>query len=222
MKIKEIFPGVFRIGDDLFTKNLVPGEKVYGERLVKINGVEYRFWDPFRSKPASAIKKGLKTFPLEEHSSVLYLGAATGTTISHFSDIAKSGVIYAVEISEVPYRKLMDLSKKRFNIVPILADARKEKEYSDFIFGKVNVVYCDISQPDEVEIFIRNCEKYLKDDGYGMVAVKSRSIDVVKDPMEVYGEAEKKIKAVGYEHLETVKLDPFEKDHAIIVCKKTK
>ena len=222
MKIKVIFPGVFRIGEDLFTKNLVPGEKVYGERLVKINGVEYRFWDPFRSKPASAIKKGLKTFPLEEHSSVLYLGAATGTTISHFSDIAKSGVIYAVEISEVPYRKLMDLSKKRFNIVPILADARKEKEYSDFIFGKVNVVYCDISQPDEIEIFIRNCEKYLKDDGYGMVAVKSRSIDVVKDPMEVYGEAEKKIKAVGYEHLETVKLDPFEKDHAIIVCKKTK
>ncbi|MCD6483250.1 MAG: fibrillarin-like rRNA/tRNA 2'-O-methyltransferase [Candidatus Aenigmarchaeota archaeon] len=222
MKIKEIFPGVFRIGDDLFTKNLVPGEKVYGERLVKINGVEYRFWDPFRSKPASAIKKGLKTFPLEEDSNILYLGAATGTTISHFSDIAKNGVIYAVEISEVPYRKLMDLSKKRFNIVPILADARKEKEYSDFIFGKVNVVYCDISQPDEVEIFIRNCEKYLKDDGYGMVAVKSRSIDVVKDPMEIYREAEKKIKAVGYEHLETVKLDPFEKDHAIIVCKKTK
>lgn len=222
MKVKEIFEGVFKIGNDLYTKNLVPGEKVYGEKLLRIDKIEYRFWDPYRSKPSSAIKKGLKTFPVRRNSSILYLGAATGTTVSHFSDIAENGVVYAVEVSDVPFRKLLDLSKKRLNIVPILADARKEREYSDFILEKVDVVYCDISQPDEIEIFIRNCDRYLRTNGFGMIAIKSRSIDVVREPDEIYKEAEKKIKDAGYVHIETVKLDPFEKDHAIIVCKKVR
>ena len=78
------FPGVFYVDKNLATVNLVPGEKVYGEQLIKDKKTEYRTWDNFRSKPAAAIKKGLKEFPLKEGMKVLYLGIASGTTASHF------------------------------------------------------------------------------------------------------------------------------------------
>lgn len=216
-RVKEIFPNVFKIGKEIYTKNLVPGESVYGEKLVRIGNVEYRHWNPFRSKPSAAIKKGLKNFLLNENSKILYLGAASGTTVSHFSDIATKGIIWAIEISETPFRKLLKLSEKRKNIIPILADARKPKEYKSFVLLKPEIVYCDVSQPDEIEIFIRNCREY--EAKIGMIAIKSRSIDVVKKPEDVYLQAKQKIEKEGGKVLELIKLDPYQKDHAIIVCK---
>ena len=71
----------------LGTKNLVPGNAVYGERLVRFSGYEYRLWDPYRSKLAAAILKGLEIVPICPNYRVLYLGAASGTTASHVSDI---------------------------------------------------------------------------------------------------------------------------------------
>ncbi|MEM5766359.1 MAG: fibrillarin-like rRNA/tRNA 2'-O-methyltransferase [Candidatus Aenigmatarchaeota archaeon] len=221
MKIKkhEKFDGVFLVNDKLATLNLLFGEKTYGEELVRAGGKEYRIWDFWRSKPAAAIKKGIKEFPIKKSTKILYLGIASGTTASHFSDIiGRDGIIYGVEISKRVLRELIPHAEKRGNIVPILADARKPESYHNIIFEKVSVVYCDVASPDELELFIRNCLKFLEPRGYGMVAVKSRSIDVLKKPDEIYREARKKLEE-NFEILDFVKLDPYDKDHGFFVVR---
>lgn len=221
MKVKkhEKFEGVFLINNKLATLNLLPGEKVYGEELVKIGKEEYRIWDFWRSKPAAAIKKGIKEFPIKKGTKILYLGIASGTTASHFSDIiGKDGIIYGIEISERVLRELVLLAEKRGNIVPILADARKPEDYSNIVFEKVEVVYCDVASPDEINLFIRNCLEFLKPRGYGIIAVKSRSIDVIKKPEEIYKETRKKLEDL-FEILDFTKLDPYDKDHGFFVVK---
>ena len=77
----------------LVTKNLVPGESVYGEKRISIEGtepdtkVEYRVWNPFRSKLAAGVLSGLDEIFIAPGKKVLYLGAASGTSVSHVADI---------------------------------------------------------------------------------------------------------------------------------------
>lgn len=213
------FYGIYEVDKKLATINLVPGEKVYGEELIKEKGKEYRIWDFFRSKPAAAIKKGLKKIPLEKGMKILYLGIASGTTSSHFSDIiGKEGIIYGVDIAERVLRDLIHHADKRGNIIPILADARMPEKYENQILEKVDLVYCDVASPDEIELFIRNCKKFLRPKGFGMIAVKSRSIDVVKDPRQIYKETRKKLED-DFEILDFTTLDPYEKDHGFFVVR---
>ena len=102
---KEIYNLMLEDGAQrLATQNLTPGLTVYGERLIHVKDVEYRIWDAFRSKLAGAIIKGLQTVPLDPGYNVLYLGAASGTTPSHVSDIVgEKGHVYCVEFAHVHY-----------------------------------------------------------------------------------------------------------------------
>jgi fibrillarin-like pre-rRNA processing protein len=221
MKIKPHakFEGVFRLDGKILTLNLVPGEKVYGEELIKIKDVEYREWVPFRSKPAAAIKKGLKIFPLKMGMKILYLGIASGTTASHFSDIiGKEGIIYGVEISETPLRDLIQVAEKRGNIIPILADARMPEKYENIILDRVDLIYEDIADPDEIKILFRNAEKFLKQNGYAIVAIKSQSIDAIKPPKQVYKECLEELEK-RFEVLDKVELTPYQKDHLFVVLR---
>jgi fibrillarin-like pre-rRNA processing protein len=216
--MKLLFPGVYKEGKYIFTKNAVPGKKVYGEKLIKENGAEYRLWDPTRSKLGAAILKDLKNNPFKKNSKILYLGASTGTTVSHVSDISSSGIIYAVEFAERVFRNLLELCSKRDNIAPIKSDARKPEEY--YWIENVDVVFVDISQPDETEISIRNAEQFLKDGGFLIIAVKSQSIDVTKNPKTVFKEEAEKMRKAGFHVLETIDIQQYEKGHCIIVAKK--
>ncbi|MBI2005383.1 MAG: fibrillarin-like rRNA/tRNA 2'-O-methyltransferase [Candidatus Aenigmarchaeota archaeon] len=217
--MKTKFYGVFKIDGKLATVNLVPGEKVYGEELVKENGIEYRIWDFWRSKPAAAIKNGLRQLPLEKGMNILYLGIANGTTSSHFSDIiGKEGLIYGVEISDRPFRELLPTAEKRGNIIPILANARKVEDYENVVLGKVDIVYQDVASNDQAEILIRNCKKFLKPKGFAIIAVKSQSIDVTRPPREVYKECLKELDQ-QFEILDSVELDPYEKFHLFVVMR---
>src|SRR3972149_12194569 len=209
-----------KIAGKLVTENLVPGEKVYGEELIKKDGVEYRVWDFYRSKPATALKKGLKIFPVEEGMKILYLGIASGKTYSHFSDlIGKDGIIYGVDISKRVLREIVSVAEKRGNIIPILGDARKPEEYAGQIFEKVDIVYEDVASDDQIPILIRNCEAFLKPEGWVMIAIKSQSIDVTKDPQQIYKEALAEL-GKHFEILDKVELDPYEKHHLFVVMKK--
>lgn len=203
----------------LATENLVRGDRVYGEKLVSIDGAEYRLWDPFRSKLAAAIAKGLDFLPLGEGSSVLYLGASTGTTVSHVSDIiGDKGVIYGVEFSARVAREFIEnVAQKRKNVISIVGDARKPEAY-ELILSKVDVAYADIAQPDQTQIAIGNCHMYLKKGGYLILIIKSRSIDVTKEPREVFLEEAGKLQDGGFTVNQVLKLEPFDKDHAIIVA----
>lgn len=201
----------------LATLNLAPKISVYGEKLIVIDGREYRIWDPFRSKLAAAILKGLKDFGLREGCRVLYLGASTGTTLSHISDIVgESGVVFGVEVSARVARELIErVAKHRKNVVPIVADARHPKLYPS-IYGKVDLVYCDIAQPDQTNIAIENCRVHLKKDGNLLLIVKCRSIDVAMEPSLVVKQEVSKLKESGFKINQVVELEPFDKDHALI------
>ena len=203
----------------LATLNLVPGNQVYKEKLVKISDEEFRAWDPFRSKLAAAIMNGLSILPIVRKSRVLYLGVSTGTTASHVSDIVgPSGVVFSVEHTSRVAREFLDrVASHRSNIVPILQDARNPKEYFS-IYGTVDVVYVDIAQPDQTEIAILNCKTYLKKGGYLILVIKTRSIDVTKDPSEIVRNEIKKLKE-NFEIIQEINLEPYEKDHSIIIAK---
>ena len=216
MSLREIFPNVYSNGKNIYTINRIKGKSVYGEKLVREGNTEYREWDPFRSKLCGAIRKGLANFPFSKNSKILYLGASTGTTISHLSDILEEGEIYAVEIAPQMAERLMELAEHRENIVPIVADARKPEEYEEI--PDVDVVYQDVAQPDQDRILTMNCRKFLKKEGFAMFCVKSQSIDVSKDPKKVFAEIEKSLSR-DFEILEKFYLEPFDKEHEFLVLR---
>lgn len=197
--------------------NLIKGITVYGEKLIKYKGEEYRLWDPYRSKLSGALKKGLKTLPILNGMKVLYLGASTGTTVSHISDIVgMNGIVYAVEPAARVARELIqNVASKRKNVIPIIEDARKPHSYFS-VFGNVDIIYCDVAQPDQTDIAIANCKVYLKPNGIILLIVKTRSIDVVTDPKQVISQESKKLKDNGFYIEQIVNLEPFDKDHGLI------
>ncbi len=220
---KEIYNVVLEEGSKrLGTKNFAPGRPVYGERLIKWKGVEYRVWDAFRSKLAGAIIKGLQTVPIEAGSKVLYLGAASGTTPSHISDIVgESGHVYCVEFAQRSLRDLVNnVAQFRANISPMLEDARMPEHYAMFISGKVDVIYCDVAQPEQAKLLADNADYFLKPQGWVMLACKSQSIDVTMAPQDVYKQEANILRKRGYDVKEVVELDPYDKAHAMIVAQK--
>ena len=201
------------------SKNLVPGRNVYGERLIKHEGAEYRLWDPFRSKIAAAIIKGLKSLPIKAGSKVLYLGAASGTTASHVSDIVgENGHVFCIEFAPRPLKELINnVCKFRLNMSPILADARFPEKYANLI-EKVDVVYCDIAQPEQAQILVDNAKIFLKRGGWIMLAIKARSIDVTKEPSEIYKREIAILENNGFQIHQVIHLEPYDRDHAMILA----
>ncbi|MEM1539502.1 MAG: fibrillarin-like rRNA/tRNA 2'-O-methyltransferase [Candidatus Bathyarchaeia archaeon] len=220
------FPQIYQVTLEdgslrLATRNLVPGRNVYGERLIRFEGVEYRIWDPFRSKLAAAILKNIKNVPIRPNYQVLYLGAASGTTASHVSDIVgDGGCVYCVEFAPRAIRELVNnVCAYRPNMLPILEDARFPERYAHYIRGKVNTIYCDIAQPEQAKILADNADHHLKRGGEIMLAVKSQSIDVTKEPSEVYKREVKVLENRGFMIQDIVYLEPYDKAHAMIIAK---
>lgn len=207
--------GVFTDGSWLYTRNLVPGRAVYGEALRVEDGVEYRRWDAERSKLAAYLKKGGVRWPFLETTSVLYLGAASGTTASHLSDICPRGTIVAVEVSPRSFRDLVTVAEGRPNLLPILGDASRPDAYRSRV-GNVDVVYQDVAQRDQEAIFLRNLSA-LRPGGVGILMLKARSVDVAARPADVYRVARETIASKGFDVLDVRLLDPHAGDHAAIV-----
>ena len=210
--------GIFRTKDRLFTINpdYCRGFGVYNEKIVKQNGKEYRSWSPYRSKFAAAILKGLNDINIESDSKILYLGAATGTTVSHISDIVKDGVVYAVENSPVAMKKLLKLCEKRRNIIPILSDANHPDKYAATV-PTIDFLYQDVSQRNQSEIFLKNVMRHLRIKGQGVLMVKSRSIDVALKPEKTYELVINELENNKLKIEKLVDLSPYEKDHAAIL-----
>lgn len=218
------FPNIYYKKDSkgrirLYTKNLKQGISFFNEDIEKINNIEYRYWDAKRSKLAAAILKDISQIAIKEEDKILYLGASHGYTPSFLSDIIGSnGFIFALDFAPRVVRDLVFLCEKRKNITPILGDANLPERYK-YRIKKVDIVYMDVAQRNQAEIFLKNCDLFLKNGGFGLLAVKSRSIDITKKPKEIYSivrrELEKKLLVVDYRIL-----DPYEEDHAFFICKK--
>ena len=209
---------IWKEEDRLFTENLVPGEKVYGEELMKEKGTELREWRADRSKLGAAIMKGMPCNGFKNDSKVLYLGAASGTTTSHVSDICSDGMVFAVEYSHRVIPQLLKNVKKRKNVSPVLGDARKPEEYSGIV-DRVDIVFQDVAQPDQFRIFRKNCEKFLKEGGTGIITVKARSVSSSEDPSEVFDEYGKKLEE-SFRLVWKDSLEPYEKDHMVFMVRK--
>ncbi len=224
VKPHKLFPGIYQVflkdgSKRLATKNLAPERSVYGEQLIRYKGVEYRVWNPFRSKFAAAILKGLETVPIQPGHRVLYLGAASGTTPSHVSDlVGEEGHVYCIEFAPRTIRELVNnVCTFRPNMSPIMADARLPERYSTLV-GKVDDIYCDIAQPQQAKVLADNADLFLIDNGGIMLAIKARSIDVTKEPFTVYKRETDTLKARKFRIREVVHLEPFDKAHAMIVA----
>ncbi len=203
--------GLYKEGETYYTKSLVsPNRSVYGENIFG----EYREWVGKRSKLGAAIYKNLRTFAFKNDSIVLYLGASSGTTCSHLSDIVTDGMIFGIDLAPRIFYKFVELSKERKNLYPILADANNIKEYS--FVPKCDIVFQDIAQKDQVRIFVKNCGKFLKKNGVGYLSVKSRSIDVTAHPSKIFDMVRNQLKQ-RFNIIEERALAPFEKDHTLFV-----
>lgn len=223
LSLSEIFPNVFKARQGsleyLATRNLTPGRTYYGEPTFTVEGVEYRSWNPTRSKLAAAIMKGVSEMPIGPGSRVLYLGAASGTTVSHVSDVVGTGGhVWALDFSPRALRDLLDkVSRYRDNVSPILGDARRPEEYSALV-PRVDVVFADVAQPDQAGIAAKNAGWFLKRGGSVMLSIKSRSIDVVEKPQEVYRAQVKILEDSGLKVSQLIDLEPYEKDHAMALA----
>jgi len=206
--------GVYWDGERLLTRNSVPGSRVYGERLLTFEGVEYREWSPSRSKLGAYLRLGGLKSPFKEDSKVLYLGAASGTTASHVADIARSGTVYCVEISPRSFRDLVKVCEQRRNMVPILGDATRPQDFS-FLVERADIVYQDIAQKNQAAIFVKAMRAFGSTSG--MLSLKARSEDVTREPKEIFQEARTRLVKEGLEIQDAMELEPFEKDHAMFV-----
>ncbi|KAJ8490267.1 hypothetical protein OPV22_011988 [Ensete ventricosum] len=208
--------------DALCTKNMVSGESVYGEKRVSVQNedgtkVEYRVWNPFRSKLAAAILGGVDNIWIAPGTRVLYLGAASGTTVSHVSDIVgPTGVVYAVEFSHRSGRDLVNMAKKRTNVIPIIEDARHPARYR-MLVGMVDVIFSDVAQPDQARILALNASYFLKNGGHFVISIKANCIDSTVPAEAVFAQEVKKLQAEQFKPSEQVTLEPFERDHACVV-----
>ncbi|KAI8433561.1 hypothetical protein MSG28_015585, partial [Choristoneura fumiferana] len=178
--------------DALVTRNLVPGSEVYGEKRISVETdgekVEYRVWNPFRSKLAAAIMGGVDAIHMPPGSRVLYLGAASGTTVSHVSDVVgPEGLVYAVEFS---HRMLV---------------------------GMVDTIFADVAQPDQARIVSLNAQHFLKNGGHFVISIKASCIDSTAQPEAVFAAEVKKLQADKLKPQEQLTLEPYERDHAVVV-----
>ena len=224
MKIKshQKFEGIFftGYGDQyrLYTKNIDKGHIVYGERVLNEGNDEYREWNPYRSKLAAAIVNKARNIYINKDTAILYLGASSGTTVSHVSDLTKN-TIYAVEFAPRSIRELIQNCVSRDNVVPILADANFPELYAKFIFEEIHVVYVDIAQPNLTDIAIVNCKKYLKDGGILIHAIKAKSIDVTRPIQQIFNDQIQKLEEEGFEIMEKINLAPYSRDHLMIIAR---
>ncbi|MCJ1334493.1 Small subunit processome complex component [Thelotrema lepadinum] len=223
--------------DMLVTKNMTPGESVYGEKRISVeashdpgtgaNGTtpvatktEYRVWNPFRSKLAAGILGGFDDLFIAPGSKVLYLGAASGTSVSHVADIVgNQGCVFAVEFSHRSGRDLINMATHRTNVIPIIEDARHPNRYR-MLIGMVDVIFADVAQPNQAQIVEQNADLYLKVGGHAIISIKANCIDSTAAPEAVFASEVQRLKKDGkFKPLEQLTLEPFERDHCIVMAR---
>jgi len=221
----ERFEGVYVLrgkDDALVTKNLTPGESVYNEKRVSVEEkeagtkTEYRVWNPFRSKIASAIVGGIGNIYMKPGSKVLYLGGASGTTVSHVADlVGPTGCVYAVEFSKRSGRDLVNMAKKRTNVIPIIEDARHPQKYR-MLMPMVDVIFADVAQPDQARILGLNAAQFVKNRGHFVISIKASCVDSTLAPEVVYASEIEKLKEQKFRPVERISLEPYERDHIVV------
>lgn len=175
---------------------------------------EWRAWNPRRSKLGAMLELGMET-GLEGGETVLYLGAASGTTVSHVADFA--GPTYAVEFAARPARDLLSAAASRPRLFPLLKDARRPETYAHVVESDADVIIQDVATRGQARVAVEN-RRFLADDGRLLLAVKARSEDVTREPDAVFADVREELEG-AYEVLESRRLDEYHVDHLGIVAR---
>jgi len=172
-----------------------------------------REWDPRRSKLGAMLDRGVET-GLRGGETVLYLGAAAGTTVSHVEDLA--GPVYAVEFAPRPMRDLLEVAAARSLVIPLLKDARQPATYGHVV-EPVDVIVQDVATRGQARVAIEN-RRFLAPDGRLLLAIKARSEDVTAAPESVFESVLEDLSS-AYEVLATERLDPLHEAHLGVVAR---
>lgn len=210
--------GVFREGRELYTLNAVPGRPVRDEELRRADGKEYRAWDPFRSKLAAYLLHSAPGELWDRSRSVLYLGGAHGTTVSHLAEALPEATIYVVEKSPTSFAPLLRLSRERSNILPILADAQLPERYAADV-GRVDFLYQDVAQRQQAAIFVENARACLATRGRGVLMLKVRSVTQRQPPAAIVKSARSTLSAARLTLIQESPLAPFSQEHVAIAVR---
>ncbi|KAI0433362.1 Fibrillarin-domain-containing protein [Xylaria sp. FL1042] len=216
--------------DHLLTRSIAPGIEVYGEKRISVDEttkdadgasvstkIEYRIWNPFRSKLAAAVIGGIDNIFIAPGKKVLYLGAASGTSVSHVADIVgPTGNVYAVEFSHRSGRDLTTMAQNRTNVIPIVEDARHPLKYR-MLVPMVDAIFLDVAQPDQARIALLNASLFLKIGGGIVISIKANCIDSTAAPEAVFAAEVQKLRQGGLKPLEQLTLEPYERDHAVVI-----
>ena len=186
------------------------GPPVYGEPT---DG-DWRVWDAGRSKLGAMLEHGMDT-GLAGGESVLYLGAASGTTVSHVADFA--GPTYAVEFAPRPARDLLSAAEPRGNLFPLLKDARKPETYGHVVEADLDAVIQDVATRGQARVARLN-RRFLAENGRLLAAIKARSEDVARPPEDVFEDVLDELEET-FEVLETRRLEPYHDDHLGVVAR---
>ncbi|MGM0388133.1 fibrillarin-like rRNA/tRNA 2'-O-methyltransferase [Natrinema limicola] len=208
--MSELPAGVERHTFDGTDRLATRGEPVYGEPT---DG-EWRAWNPNRSKLGAMLELEMDT-GVTGGETALYLGAASGTTVSHVADFA--GPTYAVEFAARPARDLLDAAESRPRLFPLLKDARTPETYAHVVESDVDVIVQDVATRGQARVALEN-RRFLADDGRLLLAVKARSEDVTREPAAVFADVREEL-SEGYEILETERLEAYHADHLGIVAR---
>ncbi|MCL6091084.1 MAG: fibrillarin-like rRNA/tRNA 2'-O-methyltransferase [Candidatus Thermoplasmatota archaeon] len=207
--------GIVRKQGKLYTTSQYR-DSVYGEDVRKSDGFYFREWEPKRSKVAAAILKRFDNLPFHRDSRILYLGASTGTTVSHLSDICNAGQIFAIEKAYDPFVKLLSLSQRRNNIYPILEDAGIPGRYRFFV-ERAEIIYQDVAQRNQVQIFNANAEAF-PEAREALLILKIRAISSKGNEEDILKTETGKIE--GFSTMQVINLNPYSKANYMLYLKR--
>uniref|UniRef100_H3B3Q4 rRNA 2'-O-methyltransferase fibrillarin n=1 Tax=Latimeria chalumnae TaxID=7897 RepID=H3B3Q4_LATCH len=207
--------------DALVTKNMVPGESVYGEKRMAVEALGKGF-DKNLKLRGEKNKLGGSIFLLLERiffflKKILFGLVCRLVFLLLMRDvILQEGLVYAVEFSHRSGRDLINVAKKRTNIIPIIEDARHPHKYR-MLVGMVDVVFADVAQPDQTRIVALNSHNFLRNGGHFVISIKANCIDSTAAPEAVFAAEVKKMQQENMKPQEQLTLEPYERDHAVVV-----
>ncbi len=222
---RDLSPTVILDRRTLWTQNAVPGQAVYGESLRKFSGREHRRWDPTRSKLGAAMLR-TRDDPAdllpEPGTSLLYLGAGHGTSISHLHDHLCGqgnrfgGRLVAVDLAPRCLRELTHMAASRPGLVPVLGDARQHSAWGILVPRKVDWLFQDVAQAGQVDMFVAACRRFLNVGGQGLLSLKAASERWTGEgEAALFAGVEEQLVAAGFEVVESIELTGYEDNHRL-------
>jgi rRNA 2'-O-methyltransferase fibrillarin len=113
-------------------------------------------------------------------------------------------------------RDLINMAKSRTNVIPIIEDARHPLKYR-MLVDMVDCIFADVAQPDQARIVALNAQHYLKAGGHFVISIKASCIDSTAAPEAVFAREVKKLQEENLKPQEQLTLEPYERDHAVVV-----